>query len=916
MELIEDTRELESELFVRLHRKLLADDTLRADFRSLVRDHGRFKVRKWLLAAWDKRIEIELADAAGTLQDSVPAANDTEVPARALLGQPWRNRLRQLALVLDTRGPTAKEAAAGLFAASMQTEARPAFEAAWAALFTKEGSPRKQLGTIEALPLVQSELDQLAERIREHDAWCDHLRMVRLSRALLVEYAALKRERGLADMADLERCALALLRDSLLAAWVQERLDAQVRHLLIDEFQDTSPLQWQALHAWLCAYAGAGGGASGQRPPALFVVGDPKQSIYRFRRAEPRVFAAAREFVVEGLGGAVLECDHTRRNRPEVLSAVNAVFGTDAVYAGFRAHTSEVDAAGEPSVFVLPQVERPREGRSSDAMPMPLEWRDSLTTPRREPEEVLRQQEADLVAQAVHRLVTREGVAPGEIMVLCRQREPLRLLAQSLQALHLPFAAADDAPLAESPEARDLIALLDALASPRHDLSLAHALRSPCFGASDRDLQWLALRSREGSGSWREALDGAPEGLLSAVLRRARDLLAVWQEASLQLPPHDLLDRIVAEGEVHARVAAAVPPERRASALAAIDALLAHSLAQGQGRFATPYGFVRALRRRALVIAAPGQLDAVQLLTVHGAKGLESRIVFVMDADPERRNNETATVLVDWHVDEAAPRRCAFIAAESRVPAALSGLMSYEFRAREREEKNGLYVAMTRARERLVFSATQPYIRPSAISWWQRVTGHAELWVPGPATAMAASAVPIRLPALPEWEPAPPPVARQPSPDDGPATRLGRAVHRVLEWCAAKADPDHVLRCSTRAAEEFSVESAHEVARVAQAVLGSSAAARFLHDPTLRWAGNEVGIAVGGAVHRIDRLVQLANGQWWVLDYKLSGTPLHEPAHLEQLRAYRNAVAELEPGASVCCAFVTGAGELIEIDAQ
>ena len=75
---------------------------------------------------------------------------------------------------------------------------------------------------------------------------------------------------------------------------MQERLDARIRHVLIDEFQDTSPLQWHALHAWLSAYAGAGGGASGQRPPGVFIVGDPKQSIYRFRGAEPRVFDAAR----------------------------------------------------------------------------------------------------------------------------------------------------------------------------------------------------------------------------------------------------------------------------------------------------------------------------------------------------------------------------------------------------------------------------------------------------------------------------------------------------------------------------------------------------------------------------------------------------------------------------------------------
>ena len=114
-------------------------------------------------------------------------------------------------------------------------------------------------------------------------------------------------------MGDLERTALVLLSDSALSGWVQERLDARVSHVLIDEFQDTNPLQWQALHSWLSSYSGAG------NAPSVFIVGDPKQSIYRFRRAEPQVFRAAKQFVVQGLEGDVLSCDHTRRNAPEVL---------------------------------------------------------------------------------------------------------------------------------------------------------------------------------------------------------------------------------------------------------------------------------------------------------------------------------------------------------------------------------------------------------------------------------------------------------------------------------------------------------------------------------------------------------------------------------------------------------------------
>ena len=89
--------------------------------------------------------------------------------------------------------------------------------------------------------------------------------MARLTRLLIAEFAALKRERGWVDMNDVKRAALRLLGDPVLSGWVQERLDARMRHLLIDEFQDTNPLQWQALYAWLSGYAGAAAARGAQR---------------------------------------------------------------------------------------------------------------------------------------------------------------------------------------------------------------------------------------------------------------------------------------------------------------------------------------------------------------------------------------------------------------------------------------------------------------------------------------------------------------------------------------------------------------------------------------------------------------------------------------------------------------------------
>jgi ATP-dependent helicase/nuclease subunit A len=717
MELLEDVDDHRADVYRRFHAAVIADAALRDDYATLVRERGRSQLRKWLDAAWHKRIEIELADRAGTLVDSVPSAAahwahlaGLDHPSRHIESPRAHALLAAVASALGThKGAVCRKQGALLEQALALLEPMPRLAAARAALFTKDGGLRKGLdaaGVDEAAAL----LDEIEQACAQQSAHEDHQRMVRLSRALFSEYAAYKRAKGLADMADLERCALALLRDATLAGWVQERLDARVRHLLIDEFQDTSPLQWHALHAWLSAYAGAGGGASGQRPPGVFIVGDPKQSIYRFRGAEPRVFAAARDFVVDGLGGSILACDHTRRNAPELLQALNGVFGqaqAHGEYAGFRPHTTELGAQADAGLFALPGVMRPDKpvAGSADAD----RWRDSLTTARQEPEELLRAQEAEHVAIEVERLLRHGKLAAREIQVLCRKRESLRLVAAAFAARHLPFAAAEDFPLLDAPEARDLLAVLDVLASPSHKLSLAQALRSPIFGAADDDLVTLALASTAHGDWWRALRELASP---SPALQRARALLQRWHSAAQRLPPHDLLDIVVDEGEVRQRVAATVPAAQRTAALGAVDAVLHQALTLDGARYATPYNFVRALKRRSIKVPAALQSEAVQLLTVHGAKGLEATLVFVMDADPTPKNPETATLLVDWPVDSEHPLHCAFVYAESQCPPSLAGVLAREIEARQREELNGLYVAMTRAKRRLVFSATQPH-RPS-----------------------------------------------------------------------------------------------------------------------------------------------------------------------------------------------------------
>ncbi|NRF69940.1 UvrD-helicase domain-containing protein [Aquincola sp. S2] len=919
MGLIEDITELQPELMRRFHAAVADDADALADYRALIERHGRARLAAWLAAALDKRIEIELADEAGRAELALPALDDDEATAVDRLADDMllRHRLDDAARALGAhKGKRERDAGDGLQQALAESDPLATFETAWAALFTKEDKPRK-LGDAPAVEDAFGLLLQLRDEIAQQNARRDHGRMLRLSRRLLLAWRDLKRERALADMADLERCALALLSDPVLSGWVQQRLDQRTRQVLIDEFQDTSPLQWQALLNWLSAYAGSGGGLSGQRPPAVFIVGDPKQSIYRFRRAEPRVFAAAREFVAQGLGGTVLECDHTRRNAPGVIEQLNRVFGDAEAageFSGFRSHTTEAAPVPLPALRVLPEAARPARERA-DRSQAPV-WRDSLSERRVEPEVLLRRAEAAQVAAAIVECLDG-GVAPDEIMVLARKRNVLALVADALRERHVPCVAPEDLLLAEVPEARDLIALLDVLASPGHDLSLAHALKSPVFAADDAELLALAQRARTNGGHWRAALADWTDA--PAALARARDLLAGWAAVLPQLSPHDLLDRIVHEGDVLARLVAAAPPERRGIARQAVQALLAQALAIDGGRYATPYNFVRALRRRPVRIGTPAFSGAVRLLTVHGAKGLEADRVFLVDADPEPPNAGQAGLMVEWPVHEAAPSRIAFVASLSRCPPSLRRLADEEALLNAREDLNVLYVAMTRARYALVVSRTPPRAS-DPLAWWPRLLSAAEPWVPDLARQAHGAAALLTLPVLPAAAPEFAHAVAAASAVDETAARLGQAVHRVLEWAAQRAAgtrPRAELAAAAAQAFGLDATAGAEIERRAAEVLDAPALARFFDPAALRWAGNEVPVAHDGDPLRIDRLVQIeADGCWWVLDYKLASAPERLDDNRAQLRRYRDAIAALQPGDPVRAAFIAGGGRLVELSAE
>lgn len=921
-ELLEDDTRAVNEVWRPFQTGLAQDSNLRADYEAVVAEHGRFQTQKALTAALARRTEFTLADAAGVTSVSMPPFGDVfpefagrETPEDGLMTSP-RDRA-----VLTAAAQALARASAPTFKAGGVALEAAVSDHDWAgirsALLTQKGDPRKfsdKLAGIGDVRAAQEIACRVEQARGQHAAWLHHQRMLRLTRRLIEDYATLKRARGWVDMNDVERAAQRLLTDPVLSGWVQERLDVRVKHLLIDEFQDTNPLQWQALHAWLAGYTGAG------EAPGVFIVGDPKQSIYRFRRAEPQVFRAAQAFIRDGLGGELLSCDHTRRNATGVIAAVNAVLGaaqSNGDYAGFRSHTTESGSTG--SVLKLPPIARAARETASTTTLSGASWRDSLTTPREVPEVTLRTLESRQAGRWVAERLAA-GVAANEIMVLARKRDRLASLDEELRRLGIPTVQPEKDDLAEAPEVQDLVALIDVLLSPAHDLSLARALKSPLFGASDDDLAALArLRSDPAhtGKSWFDLLQVDSDGL-PPTLRQAAPVLQRYQRWVESLPPHDALDAVYEDGDVLARFAAAAPAPQREGVLTRLRALLAASLQIDGGRYLTSYALVRALRRGG--VAAPARADtaAVRLLTIHGAKGLEAQAVLLLDTDAGPTRADTMGVLVDWPGELPAPRRFIFLASETSPPPTVVNLLAAEQAEREREELNALYVAMTRAKDTLAISSVQPHQDPGP-SWWRRIESLAlpVTWTGTPLASVDAAqakrrffmqVLPSSMPVVPlgDMEDGVPVVTTE-------ISRQGQAMHWLLERASQTAEDDPAWVAQAAREFDLSIASARVAAATARSIRRGEGAWAW-DASVIDWQGNEVTLTHAGEVLRLDRLVRRRDGVWWVLDYKSTSRPEDQAELCGQLRRYRDAVQSAYPGATVVAAFLAGDGRLVVVD--
>ncbi len=531
---------------------------------------------------------------------------------------------------------------------------------------------------------------------------------------LLEHYQRIKREQRVLDFGDLEWNAYRLLNSSGQAHWVQYKLDARIDHFLIDEFQDTNPTQWRLLLPLLQELAA---GIS-ERNRSVFLVGDAKQSIYRFRRADARLLEAASDWLDEHLQAERFSLEASRRSAPAIIDCVNRAFADGPLAAAlpdFPPHSTHLkNLWGQ--VELLPPFSEPE---SSETVRVGL--RNPLEEPRPTPADDLHLSEARSIAARIRALIdTPTLIGPndqarpiryGDILILLRSRTHAASYEQALRESGIPYLGAARGTLLDSLEVRDLEALLNTLIAPHNDLALAQVLRSPLFAATDQDL--IQLAQATGTGWMERLLNSATEVAADSALARAAQLLPIWQDLVGRLPVHDLLDRIYHEGDVLARFDAAsitsLKPRVRANLIRFIEL----ALEVDSGRYPSLPHFVDRLgdlRQRATDApddAPPesGAGDRVRFLTVHGAKGLESPVVFLADCSGGMRDRNAWQALVDWPAEADRPESFILIARKQQRDRITQQLLALQQQAELREDANLLYVALTRARQMLFVSA-------------------------------------------------------------------------------------------------------------------------------------------------------------------------------------------------------------------
>jgi ATP-dependent helicase/nuclease subunit A len=579
----------------------------------------------------------------------------------------------------------------------------------------------------------QGRLDALREE-RKAAATLERTRaLIEIAAAIFKRYGEEKAARGLLDFDDLVGKTLALLERSE-ARWVLYKLDSGIDHVLVDEAQDTSEAQWKILEELTGDFA-AGEGQS-RAPRTFFAVGDEKQSIFSFQGAAPRMFDEMRRtfgkrFTEGGQSFLSVPLNESFRSAPGVLAAIDKVFehgehksGVVAEKDVWRPHQAlkrELPALLEFWPIVTPRAnEHPREWT------LPLDLLDE-----QDPANLVAQRIAQKIAQtiapgsgeSVHESGTleRRPVRPGDILILVRTRGPFfEAMIRALKKNHIRTAGADRLELAQHIAVMDLIAAGRASLLPQDDLTLACVLKSPLIGLDDDDLIALAPGR---TASLFDALQASADPRHAAAAKK----LAVWRGRAGGGPFAFYAALLGADGgrrDMEARLGQ--------EAGDAIDEFLNLAIKHEGSAAASLAAFLNGLADLEYSIKRDMETggDAVRVMTIHAAKGLEAKIVFLPDtcAVPSPRHdpkifklgtNVPGEETIAWSPGKT--HDCELVATA---------------RARAREEaleeyRRLLYVALTRAEERLYIAGFHGDKKPAGGCWAEMIkaalTGEAAL---------------------------------------------------------------------------------------------------------------------------------------------------------------------------------------------
>jgi ATP-dependent helicase/nuclease subunit A len=810
-------------------------------------------------------------------------------------------------------------------------------------LLTQSGDPRKRLALYKKADFRSSrDFDRHLAMVQALgpyviEAWAEFQREMNLVMARgvrqlfaisLKEYQRTLRTHGVLDFSDVLQRSLALLGEMEEFSRSRFKLESRYQHVLVDEFQDTSRAQWELVERLIRSWAAGLGPA--EHPPTIFIVGDRKQSIYGFRDAEVAVLDEAARYI-EALGpiGQVRTAiTHSFRSVQQLLHFVNDVF------AAIDKLPDRADAFrySEDDVFPLSTVER----ADTDTLGIVAASSD--------------EQQADAVADEIAQLITsgatvrdrdigvRRGVRPGDIGILFRTREGHRVFEDALVRRRVPYYVYKGLGFFDADEIKDVLALLAFLARPQSELYAAAFLRSRFIRVSDEALKLLAPQLSAaliGEVPPPSILTLHPEDRRRLLL--ARDAVPRWLELVDRAPPSELLDRVLAESAYAAEIGGATYRQAREN-LKKVRGLIRRMQNRGYATLARVVDHLSQLvaggdESNAIVDAA----DAVNLMTVHAAKGLEFPVVFIVNM--QRGSGGSPDPIRVWPAPLGREE-----ADESSVSIGLhESDADRDFELREAEEaKRLLYVAMTRARDRLYLAgtlapdgrfapgkgglgrtlpaplihhfeaaatATEPHVT------WTGATGTHRFRVlrPDSATVLGAP-TPGAAAAIDDFRPI----------ESGGISRvaasriesvrsnagsgeiggsssidLGTLVHRVLE--AGVDDPDALLRADERALCDDLATLISDARRALSSIRSHPRFAELLSGVDVRWRRHEVPFSwmrddrtiVRGT---IDCVAQRHDGVIEVFEFK---TGRQEAAHHQQIDTYVEAARALFPGCRV-----------------